>query len=247
VVTVVYDNNPFGEGLEAAWGFACVVRGLEKTILFDTGGNAAILLENMKRLDIDPGTIDVVVLSHDHGDHTGGLWGFLNTRGSVPVWTASGFSDRFREHVRGMKAPLHEAAASEAICEGARTTGTLGLGRIEEHGLCVRTAKGWVLITGCAHPGIADMTARARDVVGEPVHMVLGGFHMRDDSHREIDDVIGRLTALKVERVGPCHCTGDRARKLFKKRYGDGCLLVGVGSVLDFPTDEVPVTDDAAQ
>ena len=36
-ITVVYDNNPYKEGLTTSWGFACVIKGAEKTILFDTG------------------------------------------------------------------------------------------------------------------------------------------------------------------------------------------------------------------
>ena len=36
-ITVVYDNNPYKEGLQTGWGFGCVITGAEKTILFDTG------------------------------------------------------------------------------------------------------------------------------------------------------------------------------------------------------------------
>ena len=36
-ITVVYDNNPYKEGLTTSWGFACVIEGAEETILFDTG------------------------------------------------------------------------------------------------------------------------------------------------------------------------------------------------------------------
>ena len=76
-ITVVSDNNPYKAGLKTSWGFACVIRGAEKTILFDTGGSSVILLGNMKLLGINPKDIDVVVLSHIHGDHVGGLDGFL--------------------------------------------------------------------------------------------------------------------------------------------------------------------------
>ena len=65
-ITVVYDNYSYREGLRTSWGFACVVRGTEKTILFDTGGDASILLSNMKKLSIDPRDIDVIVLSLIH-------------------------------------------------------------------------------------------------------------------------------------------------------------------------------------
>ena len=48
---MVYDNNPYKEGLTTSWGFACVIRGVEKTILFDTGGSSAVLLGNMQQLE----------------------------------------------------------------------------------------------------------------------------------------------------------------------------------------------------
>ncbi len=76
-IIITYDNNRYQEGLTSAWGFSCFIRGTEQTILFDTGGNGALLLANMKRLRIDPQEIDVVVLSHIHGDHVGGLGRFI--------------------------------------------------------------------------------------------------------------------------------------------------------------------------
>ena len=73
----VYDNYQVEPGLRTAWGFACVVRTPEEQILFDTGGNSEILLFNMRMMNIDPGAISKVVISHIHGDHIGGLEGFL--------------------------------------------------------------------------------------------------------------------------------------------------------------------------
>jgi 7,8-dihydropterin-6-yl-methyl-4-(beta-D-ribofuranosyl)aminobenzene 5'-phosphate synthase len=83
LITVVYDNNPYIEGLTTSWGFACVIKEAEKTILFDTGGDSAVLLNNMQQLGMDPKEIDVVVLSHIHGDHVGGLNGFLQVNMNV--------------------------------------------------------------------------------------------------------------------------------------------------------------------
>ena len=58
-IIVVYDNNPYKAGLTTSWGFACVIEGPEKTILFDTGGSSAVLLGNMQQLGIDPKEIDI--------------------------------------------------------------------------------------------------------------------------------------------------------------------------------------------
>ncbi len=59
----------------------------EKTILFDTGQSAEIILQNMERLGKDPDKIDLVFLSHCHSDHTGGLVGIINAveRNRIPI------------------------------------------------------------------------------------------------------------------------------------------------------------------
>ncbi len=62
MLTICYDNHPGEPGLRPAWGFACVVQGMDKTILFDTGGDGDTLLANMQELGIEPAHIDAVVL-----------------------------------------------------------------------------------------------------------------------------------------------------------------------------------------
>ena len=99
-ITVVYDNNPYKEGLTTSWGFACVIKGAEKTILFDTGGNSAVLLNNMQQLGMDAKEIDVVVLSHIHGDHVGGLNGFLQVNRNVTVYLPATFPLEFKESLK---------------------------------------------------------------------------------------------------------------------------------------------------
>lgn len=53
----------------------------EHTILFDTGVTPDGCVENMARLDLDPGEIEVVVCSHGHFDHTVGLAGLAERLG----------------------------------------------------------------------------------------------------------------------------------------------------------------------
>jgi 7,8-dihydropterin-6-yl-methyl-4-(beta-D-ribofuranosyl)aminobenzene 5'-phosphate synthase len=238
MLTICYDNNPGREGLTPAWGFACVVRGLKKTILFDTGGDGQILLANMEALGIKPAEIGVVVLSHVHGDHTGGLWGFLRARGGVPVYMPAGFPAAFGEQVRKLGGEATIAADPTAVCDGARTTGTMGKGQIEEHGLCVKTPDGWLLVTGCAHPGIAEMAERATKLVESPLRLVVGGFHMGGASKPQIEAVIARFEKLGVAAAAPCHCSGDGTRRLFKEHYGERYTPACVGTSLHFRPQE---------
>jgi 7,8-dihydropterin-6-yl-methyl-4-(beta-D-ribofuranosyl)aminobenzene 5'-phosphate synthase len=55
------------------WGFSALVEADGHRILFDTGNRPETVLQNARDLKIDLSTVTDVVLSHHHGDHTGGL------------------------------------------------------------------------------------------------------------------------------------------------------------------------------
>jgi metal-dependent hydrolase (beta-lactamase superfamily II) len=89
-ITIVYDNeaNP---GLESSWDFSCFIEGKER-LLFDTSDNGEKLIYNMKQLNIVPETIDKVIISHNHWDHTGGLKEFSKLSGDAKVFHPISFS-----------------------------------------------------------------------------------------------------------------------------------------------------------
>lgn len=225
--TVVYDNNEHNPALRSAWGFSCWVEAGEVTVLFDTGGDGATLLGNMAELGLDPQAIDVVVLSHAHGDHTGGLAGLLDTGARPTVYVPAAFPPSFKADVRA-HTELVEVRGPIEISPGVHTTGPLG-SAIVEQAMVVETGAGSVVVTGCAHPGIVNMVRQGKTVVAGEVALVLGGFHLGSASRGQIEDIIAAFRQLGVERVAPCHCTGDRARGMFAEAYGADCTLAGVG------------------
>ena len=103
IITVLYDNNPYKEDLEIAWGFSCFLKGIKKTILFDTGRNSAILLANMEKLGIHPEDIDVILLSHIHEDHVEGLPGFLAKNHKITLYLPRFFPTRFKDRMIEIK------------------------------------------------------------------------------------------------------------------------------------------------
>lgn len=228
---VVYDNNVYpgaaAGGLRTDWGFACWVETGSSTVLFDTGGNGAILLNNMQRLDLDAGEIDAVVLSHAHGDHTGGLTALLDTGIRPAVYLLDTFPASFKETVRRRTA-LVEVRGPAEIAPGVHTTGRVD-GEIPEQALAVESEEGLLVITGCAHPGVVNMVRRAREAVAGDVALVIGGYHLGSASQGEIERVGEGLASLGVQRVAPCHCTGDLARTVLTERWGSDGLLPGVG------------------
>jgi glyoxylase-like metal-dependent hydrolase (beta-lactamase superfamily II) len=76
-IKVIYDNYVKVYGLISDWGYSLVIEGLDKEILFDTGANPEIFDSNFRKIGIDPAIIDFLVLSHEHGDHTGGITAFV--------------------------------------------------------------------------------------------------------------------------------------------------------------------------
>ena len=85
-ITVVFNNFNLVEGLLAAWGVGAVIESETEKILFDTGSDGRILLENMERLDIMPSKISKVIISHNHWDHTGGLSSLLYANPEIEIY-----------------------------------------------------------------------------------------------------------------------------------------------------------------
>jgi 7,8-dihydropterin-6-yl-methyl-4-(beta-D-ribofuranosyl)aminobenzene 5'-phosphate synthase len=231
-ITVLYDNNPGRAGLEVGWGFSCILRGSAKTILFDTGGVGLVLLRNMEKLGISPGEVDIVVLSHVHGDHVGGLTTLLARNSNVSVYVPLSFPKWIKEEITAHGAGVVDVGAPLMVCAGVYSTGELS-GPVREQGLIVETAKGGILITGCAHPGIVKMAKKAKDLIRGDLFLVVGGFHLGGTGLREIEEIARELRDLGIVYVGPCHCSGSTARRVFKRVYRKGYLNVGVGSVID--------------
>jgi len=227
-LTIVYDNNPYRKNLETRWGFSCYVKGTEKTILFDVGGESSVLLKNMKKLGIDPNTVDIIVLSHIHYDHIGGLSNFLKVNSEVTVYMPRSLPRSVKDIVNKAGAKLVEVHKPIKICKDVYSTGELGT-FIKEQSLLIKTSRGLVVITGCAHPGIVNIVNKAKEILKTDVYLALGGFHLCWMNTRQIKGIVKGVKKQKVKKVAPCHCSGDLARKYFEKTYGKDFILSGAG------------------
>lgn len=68
ILSTMLADAGFGE-----WGFAALVEVDGHRILFDTGANDDTVQRNLKALGLDLSNVEIVVLSHNHWDHTTGL------------------------------------------------------------------------------------------------------------------------------------------------------------------------------
>ncbi len=230
-ITILYDNYPFGEGLKTDWGFSCIIKGTEKDILFDAGTNGDILSHNFTQLGVNPKDVDLVVFSHIHGDHTQGVFWFLNENNKVSVYMPMSFPEDFSRGVEEAGGEAIRVDKRVEICKNVHLTGEL-TGPANEQALILDTSQGLVVITGCAHPGIVEMVKRAKEVIKKDVYLVFGGFHLVSKSEAEVKGIIRQFKELGVQKVGATHCSGDLAIGMFKKAYQENFIQMGVGRVI---------------
>jgi 7,8-dihydropterin-6-yl-methyl-4-(beta-D-ribofuranosyl)aminobenzene 5'-phosphate synthase len=228
-LTILYNNVPQDTRLTTAWGMACLVEGASKTILFDTGGDGDVLLENMDVLGKNPSDVELIVLSHIHGDHVGGLPAFLARNSNVKVFLPQSFPASFKKEIEDTGATVSNVRDPQEIVDGIYTTGEMGL-LLKEQALILDTPKGLVLVTGCSHPGVSNFATRAVEVCPDRTfYLVTGGFHLGGQSRREIEKIVKALRKLNIQKVGPSHCTGDPAMQMFREAWGDDFVDLGCG------------------
>lgn len=205
-VTVVYDNKTNGK-LQHGWGFSCLVEQGDNKILFDTGWNGQALLENLEDLGIKPETINVLVVSHQHWDHIGGLSHILHAAKNLEVYVPSTFSRNLKSEI-SRYAEVVEVTESCEIMPGMWSSGELGKNPPEQS-LIVKGKTGIFVITGCAHPGlrpILEVAASFGKVVG-----ILGGLHSLDE--------IQLLEDLDYIAAGHCTQRVGELKSLYGNRY----------------------------
>ncbi len=227
-ISIVYDNLYYDKGLDTDWGFSCFIKGIEKSILFDTGAKGNILLSNMEKLNISSSDIDFVFLSHNHKDHTGGLDNLIECNSEIKVWVPEFFPSVFIESIRQKGSIPFKVNDFQKICDRVYTTGVIS-GWIKEQSLLLDTDKGLILITGCSHPRILNIISIVKERMNKDIYLVMGGFHLAGFSKDELSEIINGFKSEGVRKVGPCHCTGSDAIKLFAQEYKNDFIEVGAG------------------
>lgn len=252
-ISIIVDNTA-KEGFEFVHGFSALVESKTK-ILFDVGPNA-LFLENAKKMNIDLDKIETIVLSHGHWDHGDGLKNIsgktllthpnsfaLRFRKESKTPVGLGMS---RDEIQA-KFNLKESSSPYWIdenmvflgeiprnndFEAQATTFTLEDGSpdfvMDDSAIAIKSEKGLLVLSGCAHAGICNTLAYAKEVCKEnKVYAVLGGFHLK-----KIDEVFEKTVAFlqkeEIELLGATHCTSFAVQDEFGKYFKTLNLEAGV-------------------
>ncbi|HEX2957318.1 MAG TPA: MBL fold metallo-hydrolase [Chitinispirillaceae bacterium] len=113
-IVVLVDNISETPDLQTEHGLSIWIETDSHRILFDTG-KSDLLEKNALCLGVDLSAADIIVLSHGHYDHTGGIAGVLEKNGSAAIYCHSGiFTPRYSRQDDGKMKPV-------GICEHSST------------------------------------------------------------------------------------------------------------------------------
>jgi len=91
----------------------------------------------------------------------------------------------------------------------------------EDSALLFDTDTGMVILTGCAHAGIVNITEYARNIVGKkPIVAVIGGLHLFSASDQTLIWTGARLKSYGVQSLLAGHCTGIEAAYRLREYLG---------------------------
>ena len=203
-IQILYDNTSTRPDLKADWGFSALASVDGRRVLLDTGANADIFLGNLKAMGVEPTSVEHLVISHEHADHTAGVIPLLKLNPKITT-----------HRPRLGQGPFQ-------VMPRIHSTGTLP-GPAAEQALVVVTPKGLLVLTGCSHPGVVELVEAAEKLTGtNSVRLLVGGFHLLDRDANQIAGIIVRLQQLNVAEAVATHCSGDLAIKMFRKAFGPG-------------------------
>ncbi|MEA1956453.1 MAG: MBL fold metallo-hydrolase [Campylobacterota bacterium] len=228
---ILFDNYNYNDKCKSLWGFSAY---LEKyNLLFDTGSNGRVLLENIRELGVDVKKIKYLFITHSHWDHIGGIDSILELNPNLTLFVPSSLSKHLIKDLKTLaKEVIICTKKAQKLFDNLYTTGLLG-DEMPEQSLIIDDEFPKV-ITGCGHFGIDNITKKAKSVISKDIKFAIGGFHLLHSDNEKIQTTIDNLKNLGVEKVLPTHCTGDLAIKMFKYSFKNNAVDGGVGFSFNF-------------
>ncbi len=234
ITTLQKEQSSF---IEESSGVSFLIQKDNLNILLDTSYSDDIL-EYVKDI-----TMDYLILSHGHLDHTEGLKFLKNVKNIVTHPLT--FQERFDEEEKSIGIPIKKEELKTNLILSKKpfwiNKDIVFLGEIprkndfegkapecfldkeqtkpdfvlDDSALVIKSKKGLIVITGCSHSGICNIIDYAKEICKEKVYAVIGGFHL---FNKDLTDrTISWIKEQNINEIYTCHCFSDYAFKEFEK------------------------------
>lgn len=228
------------------------IEGRETNYLLDTGWNTAWMDHAFEKSGIDVRLknreIDSLIISHDHNDHFWGIESTLKHCPEIPIYHPSTMQEKSMRLLDGadysslsgnpknsvphtgprMAVHPDELCIPQPGVAVAMFDIPIPLGVRGENVMYVKVKdKGYVIVTGCGHPGIGTLIDFAADSFagGGELYGCYGGLHIApmEKWRPEMQESIDKIQASGMRKVACNHCTG---RVWTRKAMGQGVPIV---------------------
>lgn len=104
---------------------------------------------------------------------------------------------------------------------------------VDDAALAIETAKGFVILLGCAHAGLINTVEWFRYKLEQPrIHAIIGGTHLGPASDEQFAATVEYLAKLEFDRLGVSHCTGQIRSAQLHAKFPNKVFFANVGTTV---------------
>ena len=235
-IKILFDKEAISDKFATGWGVAYL---LGNNVLLDTGEKFEYLKKNLEIMGLDMAAINKVVITHEHWDHSNGLWGLLELNKGIKVYVCPKFHKDFKQKIKDAGAELVEVTAGLEIDKDIYSSGELVSSYkgelVTEQALVIGSQGNPTIVGGCFHAGVLNTIEKVRFTRKDNkinISALVGGLHLMDKEKRFVEYIVSQIVPV-CDKVYPGHCAGHDAIEIFRDKYKDNCVPLKVGMEIE--------------